>query len=383
MKTPIKNQMPVAVGKKNKQTHANLKLSKLNKIIFLLIPVICIVHGCKTNTETNNISPIITKIAFGSCSQEYHGLPIFNTVVEHHPDLFVFLGDNIYGDTKNMDTLRAKYELLASKASYKNLKQNVPILAIWDDHDYGWNDTGKFYPFKEESKEIFLEFFEEPTNSSRRNHKGIYHSYEFEYGNQKLQLILLDGRTFRDDLKPYNGEFDEDRRYSFYHNDYAPHTDTGLTLLGEEQWVWLENELKKPADLRIIGSGTQFSIEWNGYEAWANFPHEQHRMIDLINKTRANGVIFITGDVHYSEISKLETDFYPIYDFTSSGLSSTWKFATPNKNRIEGPIMDNHFGMITINWDNENTAIVMETWDIHDNQRIEYTIDLEDLQFSD
>ena len=69
---------------------------------------------------------------------------------------------------------------------------------------------------------------------------------------------------------------------------------------------------------------------------------------DLIKKNKANGVVFITGDVHYSEISKLETDFYPIYDFTSSGLSSTWHFATPNKNRIEGPIMDNHFGLITI-----------------------------------
>ena len=330
--------------------------------------------------ESNSIT---TKIAFGSCSWENHPLPIFNNIVKHEPNLFIFLGDNIYGDTKSMDTLKVKYQRLGSKESYKKLKRKVPIIATWDDHDYGWNDTGKNYPYKEASKNIFLDFFEESASSTRREHEGIYHSYIYEYGDNKLQIILLDGRTFRDDLKPYNTEFDNDSRYSFYQKEYAPHMESTPTLLGEEQWNWLENELKMPADVRIIGSGTQFGIEWNGYEAWANFPHERTRMLDLIKSTKANGVLFISGDVHYSEISKLETDFYPIYDFTSSGLSSTWNFATPNKNRIEGPIMDNHFGLISIEWKGENTVIIMETWDISDNQRIDYTVKLEELQFNE
>ena len=104
-------------------------------------------------------------------------------------------------------------------------------------------------------------------------------------------------------------------------------------------------------------------------------------MVELIKSTKANGVLFISGDVHYSEISKLDTTFYPLYDFTSSGLSSTWHFATPNKNRIEGPVMENHFGLINIFWEQNNTKIKMETWDINDNQRIEYTIPLKSLQF--
>ena len=343
--------------------------------------ILLIALSCTKPVEKNHPDALITKIAFGSCGWENHPLPIFNRVVEHQPDFFIFLGDNIYGDTKVMDTLRVKYQRLGNKASFKNLKNNVPILATWDDHDYGWNDIGKHYEHKEESKEIFLDFFEEPDNSERRKHEGIYHAYQYRYGNQILQIILLDERTFRDDLKAYKGEFDEDRRYSFYQKDYAPHTDSLPTLLGETQWSWLEEQLRQPADVRIIGSGTQFGIEWNGYEAWANFPHERERMLKLIKETKANGLLFISGDVHYSEISKLETDFYPIYDFTSSGLSSTWYFATPNKNRIEGPIMDNHFGLISIHWEKEDTKIKMETWDIHDNQRIEYTIDLSSLQF--
>lgn len=351
----------------------------MNKLIFTTLALSIFLSSCKKENENSIKENLITKIAFGSCGHETHDLPIFNNIVNHNPNLFIFLGDNIYGDTKDMNILKSKYNLLRTKPSYLNLKENTEIIATWDDHDYGWNDIGKEYQFKEDSKDIFLDFFEEPSSSSRRNHKGIYHSYEYDYGKNKLQVILLDGRTFRDTLLPYSGENDHDKRFDFYGQDYAPHKSDEPTLLGKEQWAWLEKELQKPADIRIIGTGTQFGIEWNGYEAWANFPHEQKKMVNLINSTKANGVLFISGDVHYSEISKLETDYYPLYDFTSSGLSSTWKYATPNKNRIEGPIMNNHFGLITINWKKENTAIKMETWDINDNQRIEHTIKLKDI----
>lgn len=323
----------------------------------------------------------ISKIAFGSCGHESHPLPIFDVVVNHQPDLFIFLGDNIYGDTYNMDTLRAKYKRLAAKPSFQNLKKNTSILATWDDHDFGWNDAGRHYPLKAESKAIFLDFFNEPQGAERRKHDGIYTSYLYETGKRKLQIILLDVRTFRDDLKPYKGEYATDRRY-FYPLDYAPYTNTDSTLLGESQWTWLEQELRKPADVRLICTGSQFGVEYNGYEAWANFPHEQQRMLDLIRKTRANGVLFLSGDVHYAEISKIsQPNLYPIYDITSSGLSSTWHFATPNQNRIEGPVMENHFGLLTIDWGKQIPTLKMEIWDIQDNQRIEYSIRLDELKF--
>ncbi len=323
----------------------------------------------------------VFKVAFGSCGSQNNPLPIFDVAVKHKPNLFLFLGDNIYGDTKDMGVLQKKYDQLAAKPTFQNLKKNVPIIATWDDHDYGWNDTGRHYPFKKESKEMFLRFFDEPQNSERRQHEGIYTSYFYTVKGKKIQIILLDNRTFRDDLLPYRNEFKEDKRY-FYELDYAPHTGEDSTFLGEQQWAWLEKELSKPADVRLIGSGSQFSIEFNGYEAWANFPHEQKRMLDLIKKTRANGVVFLTGDVHYAEISKLSAEgIYPIYDITSSGLSSTWHFATPNKNRIEGPIMENHFGLLSIDCRKKEPILLMEIYDISDNQRIEYKVKLNDLKF--
>lgn len=326
-------------------------------------------------------SPLISRIAFGSCAHQDKAQPILDTVLRHRPDVFVYLGDNIYGDTKDMKILGDKYAKLAAKPEFQRLKKGTRLLATWDDHDFGWNDTGRHYPFKKESKEIFLNFWEEPADSPRRSHEGIYTSYLFEGNGRRVQLILLDNRTFRDDLRTYRGEFHYDNQF-FYPLDYHPHQTTDSTLLGAAQWQWLEAELRKPADLRIIGSGSQFGISYNGYEAWANFPHEQQRLLDLIKKTRANGVLFITGDVHYAEISELrDKGLYPIYDVTSSGITSTWHFATPNENRIEGPVMENHFGLLSIDWSQPDPLIKMEIYDNRNNQRIEHSVRLSEISF--
>ena len=325
--------------------------------------------------------PLISKIAFGSCAEETKHQPVLDLVVKHKPDIFVYLGDNIYADTKDMKVMQAKYDSLAAKPEFQRLKKSIPLFATWDDHDYGWNDIGKYYPFKNQSKEIFLKFWNEPAGSDRRKREGIYIDYFFEGNGHRVQLILLDNRTFRSDLRLYKGELSHEENF-FYPLDYYPHQIEDSTLLGETQWQWLEEELKKPADIRLIGSGSQFGISFNGYEAWANFPHEQKRFLDLVKKTKASGVVFLSGDVHYAEISKLESkDLYPIYDITASGITSTWLFATPNDNRIEGPVMDNHFGLLSIDWTKKDPEIKMEIWDVRDNQRIEYTIKLSEISF--
>jgi len=349
-----------------------MKQYKIN--FYLLIILATGIISCKQESA-------VTKIAFGSCGWQDEPQPVLDLAAEQKPDAFIFLGDNIYGDTENMDTLQAKYNRWGAKDEYKKLDSSTKIFATWDDHDFGWNDAGKWYPYKKESKEIFLKFFKEPAESDRRKHDGIYHTEYLKSGDKTIQVILLDVRTFRNNLLLYDTAAKLPRENYFYRPDYIPHTSTDSTLLGAEQWNWLEGELAKPADLRLVCSGSQFSIEYNGYEAWANFPHEQKRMLELIKKTKANGVIFLTGDVHYAEISKLqEQGLYPIYDVTSSGITSTWDFATLNKNRIEGPVMDNHFGLLTIEWQTD-PVIKMEIIDKYRNNRIEYTIKGSEISF--
>ncbi len=354
--------------KKNYSTINNVK--KL-----LLSTIVAIIFSC---SEKN---PAITKIAFGCCGNQDIPQPVLTLAANKNPDAFIFLGDNIYGDTKNMDTLENKYKRWQAQPDFKRLDSATKIFGIWDDHDYGWNDDGKYYAFKKQSKELFLKYFKEPAESERRKHEGIYHAEYLKNGNHIIQLILLDVRTFRNDLLNYKAGDSLPRKEYFYTPDYTPHSSPDSTLLGAAQWKWLGDELVKPADLRFICSGSQFSIEYNGYEAWASFPHEQKRMLELIKKSKANGIIFLSGDVHYAEISRLtEPGLYPIYDVTSSGITSTWDFATQNENRIEGPVMDNHFGMLTIIWE-DDPMIQMEIIDATSNTRIEYTIRLSDISY--
>lgn len=328
----------------------------------------------------------IYSIAFGSCSNQKKPLPIFNEISQHHPDLFVYLGDNIYADTKNMCKMRRQYGKLARNKDFKRFRSKTKIIATWDDHDYGANDVGRHYKKKEKSKKIFLKFFKEDKNSERWKHKGIYTSYYYTVNGKTLQIILLDNRTFRDDLVPFNGNLPQDSLNGsliqyMYRLEYSQQINPDSTMLGASQWKWLEGELKKPADIRIIGSSTQFATQYNGYESWANFPLEQKKMFELINSTGAKGVFFISGDLHYSELSKMENEnSYPIYDLTSSGLTEEWKFATPNKYRIGDPIMENNFGMININWLLPVPEISLEIWDANNKLRIQQVLSLDELK---
>ena len=324
-----------------------------------------------------------TSIAFGSCGHQDKPLEIFQTILKHKPELFIFLGDNIYGDTKRMSVLKKKYRKLSRNKNFSKLRDSVPIIATWDDHDYGMDDVGTYFPKKKVSKNIFLKFFKEPKSSERWKHEGIYTSYFFQDQGKTLQIILLDCRTFRNDLLPYNGALKGDTNYR-YHLDYSPYPlSSDSTMLGKIQWQWLKNELLKPADLRIIGSSTQFATQYNGYEAWANFPGEQKRMLELIKETKAQGIFFISGDVHYSELSRLPNpDTYPIYDLTCSGLTEEWKFAAPNNYRIGKPVMDNHFGLIKIDWFSEKPSVQLEVWDKFDRKRIFQALSFSELQSS-
>jgi alkaline phosphatase D len=318
------------------------------------------------------------KIAFGSCGHQDQTLSIFQNIKEQHPDYFIFLGDNVYADTRDTNKMKAAYAQLQNNVNFQKLDSSTKILATWDDHDYGEDDAGKYYPMKNESKKIFLDFFKEPKNSLRYKYEGIYTSYMIKKRRKRIQLILLDARTFRSNLSRYQKEMKKDSIFD-YDLLYVPNNNVDSTILGNEQWVWLENELRQKADVRVICSSTQFGISYNGYESWANFPKEQEKMLSMIRNSKAKGVFFISGDVHYGELSKLENPgSYPIYDLTASGLTQSWHFATPNKNRIDGPVMENHFGLLEFNLKRKKVSLQIID---RDNQvRINQILDLKELK---
>ena len=326
-------------------------------------------------TLDSNAQEVIDKICFGSCSHEDKDQPLLSLAAKESPDLFIYLGDNIYGDTRDMGKLLGKYQKLANKPEFQELNDSTTVLATWDDHDYGENDAGRHYPQKEASREIFLKFWKEPLESERRAHEGIYHSLIYGPEDKSVQVILLDTRTFRDNL---TGVRDEKK----YKNDYQPCEIDDSTMLGEEQWKWLENQLKKPVKMRIIATSTQFSHQYNGWESWTNLPHERKKMTELIKSTKANGVIFLSGDVHWGELSKLNIDgLYPLYDVTSSGITQTWDKPEANENRIGDVIMENNYGILEIDWEKKDPEITFTIKDGNGAERVKQAIHLSTLQF--
>ncbi|MFT4680262.1 MAG: alkaline phosphatase D [Flavobacteriales bacterium] len=351
-----------------------------NLMVLLAISLVSLSTSCQTDElycgALNNGLKLenVTRIGFGSCADQDKSQPALIAASKADLDVFVWLGDNIYGDTYKMKVLREKYGKLGCKPEFRKLNEETFYLSVWDDHDYGKNDAGKEYSKKEESKQIFLDFWSEPSNSERRNHLGIYHSVATGEVGKRVQFIMLDTRTFRDSILPANGQG--------FRNDYRPHTDSTVDFLGDEQWAWLETVLREPAELRVVCSSNQFGISYNGFEAWANFPAERRRFAELIKSTQANGVVFISGDVHYSEVSKFQHEgCYPLYDVTSSGITQTWHNVEENTNRVGEAYESNNFGVIEIDWEQSEPTIFISIRDVNGNTVNSLTLPLPEISF--
>ena len=313
----------------------------------------------------------LSRIAFGSCANEHRPQPIWESINELKPQLFIFTGDNVYADTADPEKLKASYDGLAGITGFAKLRETTPIIATWDDHDYGKNDVGAEWEGKEASKKAFMDFFKTPEDSPIRKRGGIYDAKIFGPEGKRVQVILLDTRWFRGPIRKMTKEELRAARAEAGKKvgRYLPDKDSDSSMLGEEQWNWLIEELKKPAELRLLVSSIQVIPNEHGWEKWGNLPRERKKLLDAI-RDNARNVVILSGDRHLSEISMLppETDggpFYPVYEVTSSGLNQTGLPEEANRFRVEGTEIYNqpNFGLIEVDWSQEDPAIKLEVRD--------------------
>jgi alkaline phosphatase D len=282
-----------------------------------------------------------TVVAFGSCHQQGRDGAPWDAIIAAKPEVFVFLGDNIYGDTDDMGVLREKYGRLGGAAGFQRLRSACPVMATWDDHDYGKNDSGGEWPKKEESRREFLTFWGEPAGSARWKRAGVYDARTFGVEGRRVQVVLLDTRYHRSPLKREG-------------RDWVPDAEPGCTFLGEEQWAWLEGVLREPAEVRVIASSIQVVSEEHGFEKWANFPRERERLLRLL--AAASGrVVVVSGDRHFAEVSRVRAGSGDagrwIYDVTSSALNQrALTHAEANRHRVGGMVTESNFGVLTVEW---------------------------------
>lgn len=279
-------------------------------------------------------------IVFGSCL-DTHEHPMLDRTLTLPRDLFIFMGDNVYADQGGIPMMKDKYALLKNSRFFRGLK-NKPVLATWDDHDFGLNDGGAECPIKKEAQVEFWNWLDEPADSPRRKQEGVYHSETFGPSGKRVQVILLDTRYFRSPMK----KVPKDK--AMLGGTSVPTDDESTTILGSEQWRWLEKVLQEPAELRIVVSSVQFAPEAHGGECWANFPHEQRRLLALLKGHKA---VILSGDRHWCEFSK-----NGVFDFTSSSMTQKHPRGTPtpNKHRIVSKTYHlPNVGLLSIDWSAE------------------------------
>lgn len=314
-----------------------MKFISFEHLSILLLSLLIASCSSPSTKSAEEKEPFI--LAFGSCNRQQLDQPLWKPILNDNPDVWAWLGDNIYADTPDMQEMAADYIMQFNQPDYQKLRKSTQVVGIWDDHDYGINDGGKFFSQKDSSQQLLLDFLEVPASSPRRAREGAYTVYTFGAEAQQVKLFLLDTRYHRDTITRENGH-------------YIPNQEG--TVLGEAQWKWLEKELENSeAAINLIASSIQVIPKEHRFEKWANFPQERKKLLDLIRTTAPENTVLLSGDRHISEISRMSLgNGNSLYEITSSGLTHAYTAYSgePNRYRIGKVIHQLHYGLLQINW---------------------------------
>ena len=215
------------------------------------------------------------------------------------------------------------------KQQYNNLEnflKNVSTEFIWDDHDFGLNDGGSDYRYKDKAKDLFLDTWKIPSHDPRRLRDGLYFDKMIEKNGLKVHLIFLDNRTFKSEWK-LTDEFNKEGK-----ERYVEDFDPDKTLLGKKQWQWLKDKLNEDSNIKIILSSLQILSLGHGWESWDKLPLEREKLFNLIDESNVSNLFIFSGDRHRGGFYSFKTDDNnDIYEFTSSSLNLPIPFNTEEK----------------------------------------------------
>ncbi|MBX3040193.1 MAG: alkaline phosphatase family protein [Bdellovibrionaceae bacterium] len=306
------------------------------------------------------------KIAFGSCANQDQPEPIWKSIIETNPDLFLFMGDNIYATGPGQENIAEQYRKLSQIPGYKEAREKIPFLATWDDGDMGTRDGGYDAPTKDAARRAFLDHWIYLRNSLPLNRDGLYHSKIMgglvtgkrrkKINGPAVHVIVLDTRSFRSPLNKVADPENPEKQL------IEPNIDPKATMLGNDQWRWLEDQLEVPADVRIIVSSIQLIPTHHKYEKWSNFPKERDRFFQLLQKTKAKNVVIFSGDRHMASIAKTEVKGWgTLYEVTSSSLNRpTLLPPEESKDYVAPSFQQENFGLATLDLKKKNMLVELK-----------------------
>lgn len=298
----------------------------------------------------------LTRFMVGSCNNQEASQAFWNGILTREPQLFLYIGDNVYGDPgwdggADLGSLRRAYERLNGHPEFRQFRKSVPMHTVWDDHDFGFNDGGAVFPFKRWSEHIYETFWN--SDEDVRRHEGVYHARTYGPEGRRVQIILLDTRFQRSTLvPPAPGEALPVR------GRYVPDTSANAQMLGETQWQWLEAELAKPADLRVVVSSIQVLSDAHLWEGWELMPNERTRLYSVLAARAGGGVVLLSGDRHVGGIYRKTVPGFPegLWEMTASSLNRPNASNEEATAREPDPIRqgicvgDGNFGEVQVDW---------------------------------
>ncbi len=289
----------------------------------------------KSVNQTSEPITAVKRFSFGSCNKQYLPQPLWKKILADQPDLFLWTGDVVYADTRDMGKLSQIYASQLRQPEYQTfIGSGIPVIGVWDDHDYGENNGSKSFAPKAQSQQLFLDFLGEPKNSKRRQQDGIYTTYSFGKGAETVRFILLDTRFNRENPSGANkGD-----------------------MLGDAQWQWLTHELSLAAEgVTFLVSSIQVLPVEQKFEKWENFPDSKLKLLDLVERSPAKNIIILSGDRHFAEVSQLKMKSgRDLWEITSSGMTHSYRSPDPARNgnslRV-GPVLDRlNYGLVDIDF---------------------------------
>ncbi|PAU92713.1 phosphodiesterase [Aliifodinibius salipaludis] len=292
---------------------------------------------------------------------------ILKHINNQHPDMMLWLGDNVYyrePDFYSKKRLDYRFKDARNTPEMQPLLANAINIATWDDHDYGPNNSDRSYRLREETLDIFKRYWANPGYGTSET-DGVFTKYKYS----DVEFFLMDNR---------------------YHRAPNNFKKEGKAFFGEAQLQWLKDSLVgSNATFKIVVVGNQATNKMNTHESFTAYPHEQEELMEFLDEHDIPGVLFLSGDRHFTELLKTDReDNYPIYEFTSSPLSSgTYgnlqeSEEYDNPQRVDGTLVydDQNFGMMYIKGDEDNRRLVLETYGSDGEKLWDYTITENDLK---
>ncbi len=323
--------------------------------------------------------PPAFKVAIGSCAyindppfdrpgDPYGGgFEIFKTIAAQKPDAMIWLGDNLYyreADWLTESGMRYRNAQTRELAELQPLLATTHNYAIWDDHDFGPNDSDRTFRLKDASLRVFKDYWANNTYGTSDT-PGVFG--RFEWGD--VEFFLLDDRYHRSPNRMPAG--------------------SGQVMFGEAQMRWLlESLASSGATFKIIAGGNQMLNPVMAFEAFGKFPAEQKRLLDFIRDAKITGVVFLSGDRHHTElIRRAEPGLYPLYDFTSSPLTSGGNRLEDEANnpaRVPGTWVTDgvrNFGLLEFSGAEKDRRLKLRTLDLTGKELWQHEIKASELVF--